>query len=67
MIKENTIIKKDTSQNWAKARNFIPKKGEIIYYIDLNNYKIGDGNSLLQDLAFINNYTYEIRDGTLFF
>lgn len=30
MIKEHVIIKKDLKQNWDKAKNFIPKDGEII-------------------------------------
>jgi len=34
MIKENIIIKKDTTENWNKAKNFIPKENELIFYID---------------------------------
>ena len=34
MYKE--IIKLDTSENWNKAKNFIPKLGEIIIYEDSN-------------------------------
>ena len=38
----------DTQENWEKATNFIPLKGELIIYdIDANNasrrIKIGDG------------------------
>ena len=33
MIKENVIIKKDSPENWAKAKNFVPKENEIIMYI----------------------------------
>lgn len=36
MIKEQTYIKKDTSTNWEKAKNFIPKENEILIYTDLN-------------------------------
>ena len=65
MIKEQTILKKDTAENWNKAKNFIPKKGELIYYSDINNYKIGDGETRLQDLSFIRNYKYTFDNGTL--
>jgi hypothetical protein len=34
MYKE--LIKKDTTENWNKAINFIPKAGEIIVYADLD-------------------------------
>ena len=33
------VQKHDTSANWAKATNFIPLKGEIIIYDDLNKIK----------------------------
>jgi len=65
MIKEQTILKKDTTENWNKAKNFIPKEGEFIYYSDINNYKIGDGETRLQDLSFIRNYKYTFDNGTL--
>lgn len=68
MVKEQTIIKKDTVINWSKAKNFIPKKGEIIVYSDLPdgiNMKIGDGISLINNLPFINNYKYFINENTL--
>ena len=58
MKKENVIIKKDTEENWNKAKNFIPKQDEIIEYIDLPkpyNLKIGDGKTKLNDLGFIKN------------
>jgi hypothetical protein len=34
MIKETTYIKKDTTENWNKAKNFIPKENEVIIYTD---------------------------------
>jgi hypothetical protein len=52
MIKENTIIKKDTTENWAKAKNFIPKENEIIVYTDAG-IKIGDGKTKVNELPFI--------------
>lgn len=53
MIKEQSFIKKDTSENWNKAKNFIPKENEIIIYTDLEKKKIGDGKNLLNKLPFI--------------
>lgn len=44
--------KNDTSENWAKATNFIPLKGEMIYYTDLDKFKIGDGTTKLSTLKF---------------
>ena len=50
-------LKNDTEENWKKAVNFIPKKGEpIIYNKDAkHNYsriKIGDGSTKVSDLPF---------------
>lgn len=47
------VQKHDTQANWEKATNFIPLKGEIIVYDDLNKIKIGDGSTKINDLAFI--------------
>lgn len=46
------VQKHDSSANWAKATNFIPLKGEIIIYDDLNKIKIGDGTTKVNDLSF---------------
>lgn len=53
MEKEQTLIKKDTSKNWKKAKNFIPKENEVIIYTDLEKKKIGNGFSKLNELPFI--------------
>ena len=53
MEKEQTLIKKDTSENWKKAKNFIPKENEVIIYTDLEKKKIGNGISKLNELSFI--------------
>ena len=53
MIKEQSFVKKDTSENWSKAKNFIPKENEIIIYTDLEKKKIGNGKNLLSELPFI--------------
>lgn len=67
MEKIITTIKKDTSYNWSKAKNFIPKDKEYIIYTDLfpNGLKIGDGITKLADLPFIGNYNYRIEDDIL--
>lgn len=54
--------KHDVAANWAKATNFIPKKGEIIIYDAEYNangaetqavrFKIGDGSKTVNDLPF---------------
>lgn len=46
------VQKHDSSANWAKATNFIPLKGEIIIYDDLNKIKIGNGTTKVNDLDF---------------
>ena len=46
------VQKHDTEANWEKATNFVPLKGEIIVYDDLNKIKIGDGNTKINDLDF---------------
>ena len=48
------VQKHDTKANWEKATNFVPLKGEIIVYDDLNKIKIGDGATKVGNLAFIN-------------
>ena len=63
MIKENTFVKKDTSSNWEKAKNFIPKDNEVIIYTDVNKKKIGNGKDKLNDLPFIDLSSYFV-DGT---
>ena len=65
MIKEQTLIKKDTSVNWDKAKNFIPKEHEVIIYTDFNSIKIGDGKTKVNDLPFVSNNKYDIEEDTL--
>ena len=62
MIRDNIPVKKDTLENWNKAKNFIPKKDEIIIYIDLG-MKVGDGKTKLNELSFVNQSFYSV-DGT---
>ena len=64
MKKENTLVKEDTFENWSKAKNFIPKKNEIIIYTNMGT-KIGDGQTKVNDLPFINTNEYIIEDNIL--
>lgn len=48
----------DTTENWGKAVNFVPKKGEIIVYSDgggagVPKIKVGDGTTKVGSLKFI--------------
>ena len=51
----NTRVKQkiDTKANWDKAVNFVPLKGEIIVYSDLNRIKVGDGVTKIGSLPFL--------------
>ena len=62
----NTRIqhKIDTAENWVKATNFYPLKGEIIIYSDLNKIKIGDGNTSVINLPFVKMDGPAIYSGT---
>ena len=46
----------DTPENWELAKNFKPLKGELIIYADENTkeLRIGDGETLVNDLPLIN-------------
>lgn len=59
-IKARIQLKHDTEENWNKALNFIPLKGQpIIYDADPDNgqpfprLKVGDGTTIVVDLPFI--------------
>jgi hypothetical protein len=57
-LKTRISHKIDIEENWNKATNFIPLKGEIIIYdVDANNenrrIKIGDGVKNVIDLDFL--------------
>ena len=54
MLKTRMRQKVDTSQNWAKAKNFVPLKGEICIYSDLHRMKVGNGTTKINDLDFEN-------------
>lgn len=67
MEKEYIYMKSDTSENWSKAKNFIPGKNELIIYTDFipTGMKIGDGKTKLEDLKFIDNNDFEVDGDTL--
>ena len=46
------VQKHDPKANWHKALNFVPLLGEIIIYDDLNDFKIGDGVTKVDELEF---------------
>ena len=49
------LLKHDTAVNWAKAVNFIPAKGEVIVYDDMDPpFKVGDGIHTVNELPFTN-------------
>lgn len=52
------VQKHDTKANWEKATNFIPLKGEIIVYDDLNKIKIGDGTTTVVNLPYSTTINY---------
>lgn len=53
-LKARIVNKNGTSAEWEKATSFVPKKGELILYTDLNKIKIGDGVTKVNDLPFSN-------------
>ena len=53
IYQSRVIQKHDTSASWKKATNFVPLKGEIIIYDDLNKIKIGNGGTVVNDLPFV--------------
>lgn len=59
-VKIRLVLKHDTEENWAKATNFVPKKGEVIIYDDAAGeparIKIGDGTTKVNDLPFAHDY-----------
>lgn len=59
----------DTEENWGKAVNFVPEKGEIIVYSKdsfhlKDRIKIGDGITKINELGFVNPGR-ELRAGPL--
>lgn len=53
-INSRIQLKTDTSANWGNVPDFIPKKGEFIFYSDLQKFKMGDGSKKISKLDFVN-------------
>ena len=72
-IKTRIVHKHDVAANWAKAINFIPKKGELIVYDPDDEYaytriKVGDGVSFVNNLPFLLEQEIEsIENGAVFY
>lgn len=65
-VKTRLQIKHDTSTNWGKA-TFNVLDGELIYYTDTKQLKIGDGTKTPKDLpVYADGVTQEDLDGLLF-
>ena len=61
-IKTRLLQKIDTEENWIKAVNFIPIKGELIIYCKDDNHsydriKVGDGINTATNLPFIYDFS----------
>ena len=52
IVKSIIVHKHDTTENWSKATNFIPLKGELIIYDD-KHLKIGNGTQNVNAIPFI--------------
>ena len=70
-VKTRFQIKRGTSADWAAATNFTPLEGEIIFYSDLNKFKVGkkdsDGNLiLLSELPFSDSDTLDGKHASEF-
>lgn len=62
-LKTRIQNKRGTTAEWATgtAPNFVPKDGEIVAYTDVHRIKIGDGNTKVSALPFVD----KVRDVTL--
>ena len=73
----NTLIsrvqcKRDTEANWITNSSFVPLNGEIIVYVADSTHpfprmKIGDGQTTIANLEFINSGSAEKVNHTLTF
>lgn len=58
IFQSRIVQKHDTKAHWDKATNFVPLKGEIIIYDDLNKIKIGDGTTTVVKLPYSTTINY---------
>jgi len=71
-IKTRIQLKNDTEAHWDLAVNFVPKQGEVIIYSadgthPFSRLKVGDGNTTVSELPFINSGSAEKVNHTLTF
>lgn len=61
-LKVRVQHKNETSENWAKAVNFSPLKGELIVYLDSAgcHLKVGDGTTNVNKLPFVSSEWIEL-------
>lgn len=59
-------IRRDTQENWEKAKNFIPKENEIIIYdcADGPKVKVGDGKTRVNNIPFNDAITMDITNSS---
>ena len=67
MEKFKPILKSNTTENWKKAVNYIPKLNEIIIYIDMDpvGIKIGNDVDKVSELKFANGSKAFVDNGIL--
>jgi len=58
IVSGRIVMKHDTANNWSKAKNFTPMRGEVILYdVDNDNsavrVKLGDGVTNVNSLPFL--------------
>lgn len=53
-LKVRVQLKTDISTKWAEVPDFVPLKGEVCFYTDLKNFKVGDGSTKISLLDFVN-------------
>lgn len=66
-VKTRIMCKHDTEEHWGLANNFVPLAGEIIIYDadeqhSIPRIKIGDGNTPIANLSFINSDDNNVPD-----
>ena len=72
-LKTRIKLKNGTPEEWSQATNFSPLKGELVIYNDADNprMKVGDGETNINDLPFVNNSVVaadlsDVEEGTEF-
>ena len=53
------IVSENTTEGWAEMALYVPKAGEVCYYTDTGQIKIGDGAVPIVDLPYVNQQDLE--------